>query len=206
MKIWLCIAAAAVGYFFGGFNPAIAISKAVYHTDIRTVGSGNPGFTNFKRSFGNKWAWWVLVLDLGKAAVAVWFFGFLFGRYANDYALGAAYTGVFAVLGHAYPIFYRFKGGKGFLVSLSTVWVIDFRVGIVATALMVILLLLTHYMSLSTVLAMWSTPLLLWLCGASLTVILLVLGMVAFMTVRHRENFVRLFQGTERKFYLKKKE
>ena len=71
MKVFLYIAAAICGYVVAGMNPAIAISKAVYHKDIRECGSGNPGFTNFKRTFGNKWAWWVLTLDLAKAAVVV---------------------------------------------------------------------------------------------------------------------------------------
>ena len=95
MKILLYILAAICGYVIAGMNPAIAISKAVYHKDIRECGSGNPGFTNFKRTFGNKWAWWVLVLDLSKAAVVVGLFAWLLSRQGVDFQLGAAYTGMF---------------------------------------------------------------------------------------------------------------
>lgn len=205
MTVLLYILAAVCGYLVAGLNPAIAMSKAIYHQDIRECGSGNPGFTNFKRTFGNKWAWWVLVLDLCKAAVVVWLFAGLLSQQGVDFRLGAAFTGVFCMLGHAFPIQYKFKGGKGFLVCLSTMWVIDWRVGLFATALMIILLLITKYMSLSTVIAMWTCPMGLIILKAPLSAIFLSFLCVLFMTWRHKENFKRLIKGTESKFTLKSK-
>ena len=205
MKIFLFIAAAICGYVVAGMNPAIAISKAVYKKDIRECGSGNPGFTNFKRTFGNKWAWWVLVLDLSKAAVVVGLFAYLLSRQGVDFQFGAAYTGIFCMLGHAFPFQFKFKGGKGFLVCLSTMFVIDWRVGLIATGVMVVLLLTTKYMSLSTTVAMLLCPILLIPFGASVPVILMALACAVFMAVRHKENFRRLIKGTESKFTLKGK-
>ena len=205
MTALLYILAAVCGYFVSGFNPAIAMSKAIYKKDIRECGSGNPGFTNFKRTFGNKWAWWVLVLDLFKAAIIVWLFAWLLSQQGVDFRLGAAFTGVFCMLGHAFPSQYKFKGGKGFLVCLSTMWVIDWRVGLFATALMIVLLLITKYMSLSTVIAMWTCPMVLIILKAPLSVIFLTVLCVLFMTWRHKENFKRLIKGTESKFTLKSK-
>ena len=205
MKILLYILAAICGYVIAGMNPAIAISKTVYHKDIRECGSGNPGFTNFKRIFGNKWAWWVLVLDLSKAAVVVGLFAWLLSRQGVDFQLGAAYTGMFCMLGHAFPFQFKFKGGKGFLVCLSTMYVIDWRVGLIATGIMVVLLLVTKYMSLSTTLVMLLCPILLIPFGASVPVILMALACAIFMAVRHKENFTRLIQGKESKFSLKGK-
>ena len=205
MKIFLFIAAAICGYFVAGMNPAIAISKAVYKKDIRECGSGNPGFTNFKRTFGNKWAWWVLVLDLSKAAVVVGLFAYLLSRQGVDFQFGAAYTGIFCMLGHAFPFQFEFKGGKGFLVCLSTMFVIDWRVGLIATGVMVVLLLTTKYMSLSTTVAMLLCPILLIPFGASIPVILMAAACAVFMAVRHKENFKRLVKGTESKFSLKGK-
>lgn len=199
-EFWLELMAAAVAYLIAGWNPAITFSKAIYQRDIRTCGSGNPGFTNFRRTFGNKWAFCVLGLDLAKSAVAVGFFAVLFERYCGCYQLGAAYTGMFAVLGHVYPVWYRFKGGKGFLVGLSAVWVTEPRAGLLATLLMVVLLLLTKYMSLSTVLAMLSCPLLLSVFDASVPTVLFCLAFVVLIALRHRENFRRLRAGTESKF------
>ena len=205
MKILLYILAAVCGYVIAGMNPAIALSKAIYKKDIRECGSGNPGFTNFKRTFGNKWAWWVLVLDLSKAAVVVWIFAWLLSRQGVDFQLGAAYTGMFCMLGHAFPFQFKFKGGKGFLVCLSTMYVFDWRVGLIATGIMVILLLITKYMSLSTTLAMLLCPILLIPFGASISVILMATFCAVFIAVRHKENFNRLIKGTESKFTLKGK-
>ena len=201
MKILLFVLAALSGYLISGFNPAILLSKALYKKDIRECGSGNPGFTNFKRCFGAV-AWLVLALDLLKAAAAVVPMGFLFKAYLGDFTLGAAFTGLFCVLGHAYPVQYRFKGGKGFLVALSTLWAIDWRVGAISTAVMILLLLTTHYMSLSTVSSLLISPVVMLLLNASLPSVLLVALFVLFTAVRHRENFKRLLSGTESKFYL----
>ena len=200
MKILLYILAAVCGYVIAGMNPAIALSKAIYKKDIRECGSGNPGFTNFKRTFGGKWAWWVLVLDLSKAAVVVWLFAWLLSRQGVNFQFGAAYTGIFCMLGHAFPFQFKFKGGKGFLVCLSTMYVIDWRVGLIATGIMVILLLITKYMSLSTTLAMLLCPILLIPFGASIPVVLMATACVLFMAIRHKENFKRMIKGTESKF------
>ena len=205
MKVILYILAAVCGYFIAGMNPAIVLSKAIYHKDIRECGSGNPGFTNFKRTFGNQWAWWVLILDLSKAAVVVGLFAWLLSRQGVDFQLGAAYTGIFCMLGHVFPIQFKFKGGKGFLVCLSTMYVIDWRVGMIATGIMVVLLLITKYMSLSTTIAMLLCPILLVLFRASIPVVLMASFCTVFMAVRHKENFKRLLKGTESKFSLKGK-
>lgn len=204
--ILLLVLAALVGYVVATLNPAIILSRLIYHRDIRECRSGNPGFTNFKRSFGGKWAWWVLVLDLTKAAVVVWLFSFLLAKYGVDRQLAAAYTGAFCLLGHAYPFLYGFRGGKGFLVCLSTVYVIDWRVGLIATAVMCILLLTTHYMSLSTVTALLLSPIPVYLFGGSLWATLATLGITCFVAIRHHANFKRLLSGTESKFYLYGKE
>ena len=205
MKIFLFVMAAVCGYFVAGINPAIALSKAIYKKDIRTCGSGNPGFTNFKRTFGNKWAWWVLVFDLSKAALVVGLFAWLLSLVEVPFQFGAAYTGIFCMIGHAFPILYKFKGGKGFLVCLSVMYLIDWRVGLIATGIMIVLLLTTKYMSLSTTVAMLLCPILLIPFRASLPVILMAAACAIFMAVRHAENFKRLFKGKESKFSLKSK-
>ncbi len=205
MNIIIYIAAAVTAYLIAGINPAIEFSKRIYHKDIRECGSGNAGFTNFKRTFGDKWAWWVLVLDLSKAAVVVAIFAALFGHFMGEYQLGAAYTGLFAMLGHAYPLWYKFKGGKGFLVYMSVVWFIDWRAGVIALAVMLVLLLTTKYMSLSTVAAMLTCPIVLICFGAGWVTVAMCAASVLFMAWRHRENFKRLIAGTESKFSLKSK-
>lgn len=205
MDIILFIAAAMSAYLVAGWNPAITFSLCIYKKDIRTCGSGNPGFTNFKRSFGNKWAWWVLALDLSKAAVAVATFAVLFNVFFDAFQFGAAYTMLFAMLGHAFPVWYKFKGGKGFLVCLSGIFIVDWRVGLIATAVMIVLLLTTKYMSLSTVTAMLISPILMLFFKTDIIANIIVAACVIFMAVRHKENFKRLLAGTESRFHLKSK-
>lgn len=201
----LYVAAAVCAYLISGLNPAIIFSKLVYKKDIRTMGSGNPGFTNFRRTFGGPLAWLVLVLDLSKSAVAVAVFAFLFKQYVGDYSLGASFTGLFAILGHAYPVWYKFKGGKGFLAYLSCVYFIDWRAGLIATAIMVILLAITKYMSVATVVGMLTCPVTLILFKADTPTVLLCTAGVLFMTWRHKENFKRLAKGTESRFSFRSK-
>ena len=205
MKALAYIISAVFAYFVSGLNPAIIMSKAIYKKDIRTCGSGNPGFTNFKRVFGNKYAWFVFVLDILKGAVISVVAGLFFRAYVGSLALGVAYAGLFAMLGHAFPIYYGFKGGKGFLVCLSTVWFIDWRAGAIATAVLVIMLPLTKYMSLSTMSALVAGAVAVAAFGGGLAVSIMYAVCVLFVIVRHKQNIVRLVQGTESKFSFGKK-
>lgn len=220
MDIFLLVMGAVCAYLVCGANPAIIISKLVYKKDIRTCGSGNAGFTNFKRNFGHKWAWWVLLFDLLKAGVVIGLFSTLFGFFSGwdpsvhfstqAFRLCAALTGLFAVIGHSYPIYYKFKGGKGFLVSLSLVWFMDWRVGLVALAVFLVLLFTVKYMSLSAIVSMLLCPTILWICEicegtwnpVEIWTVCLYSLSVLLMVWRHHENIARLFTGTEKKFYL----
>ncbi len=199
------ILSAICGFLISGLNPAIIFSKAVYGKDIRECGSKNPGFTNFKRCFGSKLAYFVFVLDLLKAAIPVVLFALLFAKHGISYQFGAAYTGVFCMLGHAYPVWYGFKGGKGFLVCTAVLVAIDWKVGIIIFAGAMALLFITKYMSFSTVTAMLCAPAVFAVMGSTLKVVLLVLFCAVFMAVRHKENIKRLINGTESKFYFKSK-
>lgn len=198
----LYLSAAAAAYLIGSLNPAIAFSEHIYHRDIRICGSGNPGFTNFRRTFGSRYAWWVLVLDLGKAAAVTAVFAWLFERFAGERALGAAFTGLFVLLGHICPVWHGFRGGKGFLAYLAVIWFVNWHAGLIALAVMLLLLALTKYMSLSTVTAMLSCPVTLLVRHEDWKVVLLCAASVLIIALRHRENFRRLRQGTENRFSL----
>lgn len=206
MEFLLFWGAAFSGYFISGINPAIILSNAVYGKDIRELGSHNPGFTNFKRVFGMKWAITVMIVDLLKSALPAILFGHLFDIYlGGQWHLGVTFTCLFSMLGHAFPVWYGFEGGKGFLVCLSAMWTVDWLVGAVATALMIILLLITKYMSLSTTLAMLSCPITMLFLEISIIPVMIATISVIFMAIRHKENFVRLANGTESRFSFSKK-
>lgn len=205
MKIFCFIVSAVFAYCVSGLNPAIIMSKAIYKKDIREYGSGNPGFTNFKRVFGNKYAWFVFALDILKGAVISVSAGLLFRQYVGSWRFGVAYAGIFALLGHAFPVFYGFKGGKGFLVCLSTLWFIDWRAGAIAAVVLTVLLLTVKYMSLSSMSALIVGAVFVAVFGAGWAVSLMYAVCVLFVVIRHRENIIRLIRGTESKFSFGKK-
>lgn len=203
VKVLLCIAAAVISYLVSGLNPAIILSNAIYHRDIRECGSGNPGFTNFKRTFGGKYAWFVFALDILKSLVLCIMFGLLFKNVFGSFALGAAYSCFFSMLGHCFPVWYGFQGGKGFLVCAAAVWFVDWRAGLIAFVIMNALLFTVHYMSLSVIVAALSVVVSVIIFGTDHVMVLpLVILCVALLIWRHKENIERLIAGTERKFYL----
>jgi glycerol-3-phosphate acyltransferase PlsY len=186
-------------YLVGSLNFSIIISKRYHNDDIRNYGSGNAGTTNMLRTYGRRAAVLTLTGDALKAIVST-----LFGYTLLGFT-GAYVAGFFCILGHCFPIWYKFKGGKGFLVYMSAIWFMDWRCGVVALAIMMILLFTTKYMSLSTVCAMLSCPVTLLIVRAPIAVICLCAACVLFIAWRHRENFKRLIRGTESKFSLKSK-
>ena len=114
-----------IAYLLGSINSAILFSRLIYHEDIRTKGSGNAGMTNMLRSYGKNAALLTLFGDLGKTVIALLIAASVFGfNYMNGIAIGGLtglgecyLAGLFAVLGHVFPIYYKFKGGKGVLVT-----------------------------------------------------------------------------------------
>jgi len=200
MIFLVCLICALVAYLISGLNPAIIMSKAIYKKDIRNEGSGNPGFTNFKRVFGSKYAWYVFALDILKGAVISIIAGLLFTALGYSWSLGVAFAGMFAMLGHAFPLYYGFKGGKGFLVALSTIFFIDWRAGLVAFVIMAILLLTTKYMSLATNCGLLAGLFTAAFLGLGFPTCFMYALCVIFVVARHHENIERLLSGTESKF------
>ena len=203
MKILLFFAAAVVGYVVGGVNPAIILSRNLYKKDVRKFGSHNPGFTNFKRIFGGEKAWVVFAVDIFKGMLLSAVFGHIFGAVLDQYHFGAAFVCFFAILGHCFPVWYDFKGGKGVAVYGGAIWFIDWRVGLVALVILCAVLMITRYMSLSVICAGSASVVALPIFGASVWTIVMTALSIAFIIWRHRENIHRLRQGTESKFSLK---
>ena len=195
-----CAVTALSAYLISGLNPAIVLSHALYHEDIRDKGSGNPGFTNFNRVYG-KTAWIVFFLDVSKGLALCLAGALLFSRQGLPFQLGASYTGFFAMLGHCYPVWYRFKGGKGFLVAVAAIFLMDWRIGLIAAAVLSAVLFTIKYMSLATMLAATACPPLFFVFGfPSVWVPVICTASVLLLIFRHKENIRRLRTGTEKKF------
>ena len=203
----ICAAFAIAAYLIGGVNAAIVISKLKYKQDIRIQGSGNPGFTNFKRVYGlNGWAVFVMLSDIIKAVIPVSIAMIIFGKLYEMGQFGAAFTGLFAMLGHCFPVWYGFKGGKAFMTGFGTIWFVDWRMALIAMVLFLILLGIIKYMSVASCISSIACPVILSLFGAESIAVLIISALSALLVViRHKENFKNLRNGTETKFSLSKK-
>ena len=141
-----------LSYFLGCLNGSVLISHFVVRDDVRSHGSGNAGLTNFYRTYGARYALGVIALDMGKTAVACLLGGFLFQYFTGARVLGVLLAGLGCSLGHIFPVFYRFKGGKGILSGWFVAWVVDWRIGLLIFLVFALAYALTRYVSLGSVL------------------------------------------------------
>lgn len=200
-----------VSYFLGCINSAIIISKLLYKDDIRNHGSGNAGMTNMLRTYGLKAAALTLVGDMLKTLLAVLITGLLLGfHYGKGISLGDGYcymAGLFAVLGHVFPIYYRFKGGKGVLATATLFLILAPLPFAILFLLFVVIVSISRFVSLGSVSAAVLLPV---VSRAYIAVVFGTTGMPAVMSISliilailvvwcHRENLKRISQGTERK-------
>ena len=128
-----------VSYFLGCINGSVMTSHFVIHDDVRQHGSGNAGLTNFYRTYGAKYALMVIAFDMGKTVVACLIGGYMFHSLLGDWTLGLLIAGIGCELGHMFPVFFGFRGGKGILSGGTIVLMLDWRVALVAWGLFVAL-------------------------------------------------------------------
>ena len=132
-----------LGYFLGCLNGSVMVSHFIIRDDVRQHGSGNAGLTNFYRTYGAKYALGVILFDMGKTVVACLLGGVMFNHLFGDWALGVLLGGLGCELGHMFPVFFGFKGGKGILSGGTLVWLLNWRVALIAWGLFAALWLLT---------------------------------------------------------------
>ena len=207
MMAIVLIMSGVASYLLGGVNGAILASKLFHHEDIRQFGSKNPGFTNYKRVYGNGIVTWlVLVFDVAKTALPVFLTAWVMEANFGLWQFGAQFSGLCAMLGHCFPVWYKFKGGKGFLAGFATIWFVDWRMALVAVGVFFIVLFTSKYMSLASCSAALVCPIVLaFLNPQSIWVELLAIAAAALVILRHHENFAKLMKGTESKFSLSSK-
>jgi glycerol-3-phosphate acyltransferase PlsY len=200
MRILLLIAIALISYFLGGLNGAIISSKFIFKKDVRDFGSGNAGLTNFYRTFGKMGIVLVLAVDILKSVVAVLLGGVLLGTLGHP-LIGKLFAGFCLILGHMYPVYYQFRGGKGVLCIGVTVLLVDWRVGVVCWAVFVIVLILTSYVSLSAIAGAICGPIGMLVFHGWLEFVIFLLC-AALVIFKHKDNIKRLIAGTESKLHL----
>jgi glycerol-3-phosphate acyltransferase PlsY len=203
-----------IGYLLGSINTSIIVGK-LYGVDIRKQGSGNAGMTNTLRTLGKAAAVLVIIGDVLKGV-----FAFVIGSVLVDHniviasitpqgalnlaGIGGMVGGISAIAGHNWPIYFGFKGGKGILTSFTVVLMMDWKLGLMLFALFFIVVAITRYVSLGSILACFAFPIAAYVKGNGITFTVFAALLAVLAITRHRANIKRLLSGTEAKLGSKK--
>ena len=211
MLITLMLALTAIiGYIMGSVNGSIIVSSFLFGSDVRRQGSGNAGLTNFYRTYGITGIVGVIAIDVLKGVLGTLIGGLLLnlaapaGFEAEFTDVGRLVATFCVILGHVFPIFYGFKGGKGILTGVSCVFVVDYHAALIALVIFAIVVVATHYVSLGSVLSTLSVPVTLLANGFSGICMILTIVSVALIVIKHAENISRLIHHKEPKISFKK--
>ena len=217
----VCLAAAViVPYLLSGINSAIIVTKIKSGEDIRKLGSGNAGLTNTLRTQGKAAALFVLIGDILKGVLSIVIVHLIFrallgiDTYSHEEGMSWVnyFAGVFAVIGHIFPIYYGFKGGKGILVTFAAMLAINWIPGVVLFLLFAVIVAITRYVSLGSIIAAGCYPiavLVFSLIQGDTAAVpdFLLAAVIGFMLIfMHRENIKRLKDHTEKKLGQKAEE
>lgn len=223
---WLPILFVAIGsYLIGGINASILVTKVLNPgQDIRDVGSGNAGFTNVLRTQGIKMGVITFVIDFLKGIVAVWFSEIVFSIFhvnliGNNFPIEIFLkylTCLMCVIGHMFPCFFDFKGGKSILVAWSSMLLIDWRIFLILISVFLITLLFTKIVSLSSINAAVILPIAAFVCnyfvdykrtGNILVMwipLIFCIVISSVVIIKHRGNILRIIKGEEKKLCINK--
>ncbi len=197
MKTLLIILSLLIGYLLGSINPAIIYSR-LKGRDIRTLGSKNAGATNTLRNFGKGAALIVTLSDILKCVAAILAASLLARLFAEDELVSKIFAATGCILGHNFPVYFGFKGGKGVLVSVTALFMIDWRIGAAALGIFIVVFMIWRYVSLGSI-----TGAIAAMAASLITKDVYVTAFTAFAAlltiIRHRSNILRLIEGTESK-------
>ena len=197
-----------VAYLLGSLNFAIIISGKQYRQDIRQFGSKNAGMTNMMRTYGKRAAGYTLLGDAVKAVVACLVGYALIGQY------GAYFAGLFCIIGHMFPVYYGFRGGKGVVTAAISILMCNPIVFVILILIFVIIVLSTKFISLGSIVCVMLYPIVLDRIERSTLFfenppegspyVIFAFIIMLLVVFKHRENIVRLYHGEENKFSFKK--
>ena len=205
------IIVAIVAYLLGSISFSVIISKKLAGFDVREKGSGNAGATNVLRSVGKKGALLTLLGDALKGVVAI-LFAILVGAIAKnaDKSLLVQIAGILVGVGHTFPIFFGFKGGKGVATSLGVVLTTNWKIGLICLVFALILMALTRIVSMGSVGAAILFPVLVLFMPTNFTIsdgssyLIYSIILAVIVVFNHRSNIKRILSGTENKLSFKK--
>ena len=193
------VIALVVSYLAGSVNFSIVFSKLLLKQDIRTKGSGNAGFTNTLRNYGKVYGAAVFLCDILKTVAVILAARFILKERVAEYC---AAVGV--ILGHNFPVFFGFKGGKGVATAGGMVFMIDWRIALILLAIFIITVAVTKYVSLGSIIMAVLYPVLIFVFYKSLPLTVISAVFTIIVVVAHRENIKKLINHTESKIGSKK--
>ncbi|MEO7252845.1 MAG: glycerol-3-phosphate 1-O-acyltransferase PlsY [Casimicrobium sp.] len=193
------IIALFVAYLIGSLSFAVIVSRALKLPDPHSYGSGNPGATNVLRSGSKKAAILTLFGDTLKGVVAVLLAKYFAARFGITEA-GVAGVAIAVFLGHLFPVFFGFKGGKGVATAAGVLWALDWRVGLGLTLIWALVFAVSRVSSLAALIGSAMAPVLAWYVLGVGPAFYAVLAMAVLLIWRHKENIARLVSGKEGSF------
>lgn len=195
----LSILAIVLSYFIGSISFSVLYGKLIKGVDVRNHGSGNAGATNTLRVLGVGPAIAVLALDLLKGMACIFI-----ARAISDADWLAVACGIMAIVGHNWPVWFKFKGGKGIATAIGVLSILVFWPAFWAGVIAIISIVITRYVSLGSLLFTILTPIFLIFIGFELEYFIGTLIVCIFAIIRHRSNVVKILNGTENKLGAKK--
>lgn len=202
--IFMLLLCVVVGYLLGSVNTSLLVGKFLYKTDIRDYGSGNAGTTNALRVLGKKATLYVLLGDFLKGILACGIAKYLVGDAALSQEIAIAVAGLVVVIGHIWPVYFNFKGGKGVLTTLAVALMMDWKITLVLLLVFIVIVAITKYVSLGSIVGISMFPIMYIVCNKNYILIIFSVLLAAIVLIKHRDNFKRIFAGTENKLSTKK--
>lgn len=216
MVIFAFVLIAVLSYILGSLNFGVILSKRFEKDDVRTHGSGNAGTTNMLRNYGKKLAALTILGDMLKVAAAIGL-SFLIVEFMsgentqslsifNDVMFVKSFSGFFCVLGHIFPCFFSFRGGKGVATAGGMVFVIDWRIALILLAVFAVVVIATKYVSFGSIIMALLYPVFIYVFYKDITLTLIAAVFTVIVVIAHRGNIRKLMNHTENKINLKKSE
>ena len=209
---------AVIAYLLGSLNFSIILSEVVKKKDIRDSGSGNAGATNMLRTYGKKAAVGTMIGDILKVALGIIIafaildvpMKYIFSNPADAaeiqrVMLYKEFAGLFCVLGHIFPLYFKFKGGKGVAACTGMVIIVDWRIALILFVIFIGVILISKWISLGSIVIALLYPVLIFAFYKNFILAAVALLFTAIVIVAHRENIKRLANGTENKISIKNK-
>lgn len=209
---------AVIAYLLGSLNFSIILSEVVKKKDIRDSGSGNAGATNMLRTYGKKAAVGTMIGDILKVALGIIIAFAILDvpmKYIFSNPVDAAeiqrvmlykeFAGLFCVLGHIFPLYFKFKGGKGVAACTGMVIIVDWRIALILFVIFIGVILISKWISLGSIVIALLYPVLIFAFYKNFILAAVALLFTAIVIVAHRENIKRLAKGSENKISIKNK-